>query len=132
MVMRRLAGTMSIAGGGLHGYAGLGERRNKIAHRFVDGELAFFHQGQHGRARERFGLRRDTEDGVRGHLAPGFLVSPTEGAFVCRLAVLEHESDDPGDAVIVDVFLQDTIDALETWRRIWRDRISATAARVRQ
>ena len=107
---------VDTAGRGLHGHAGLRERGNKIAHRFVDGELAFFHQGQYGSARERFGLRRDPEDGVRSHLTPCFLVGPTEGAFVCRLPVLEHESDDPGDAVIVDVFLKDTVNALETRR----------------
>jgi hypothetical protein len=70
-----LGGNDVDTGGGLHGYAGLGERRNKIAHRFGDAEFAFFHQCQHGRARERFGLRRDPEDGIRGHLAPCFLVA---------------------------------------------------------
>ena len=58
-------------------------------------------------------------------------LSPNRRRVRMPASVLEHESDDPGDAVIVDVFLQ-TRSMRSSVARIWRDRVSATAARGRQ
>ena len=58
-----------------------------------------------------FGLRRDAEDRVRRHAPAGFLVAPADGALVDRLAVAQHERDGAGDAVLVDVLLEQRIDA---------------------
>ena len=60
-------------------------------------------------------MRRDAEDRVDRHLALRFLVAPAEGVLVHRPAIAQHEPDGAGDAILVDVLLQQSIDAGETF-----------------
>ncbi len=63
-----------------------------------------------------FGLRRDAEDGVGGHAAPGFFVGPADRVFVHRLAVLKHQRDDAGDSVLVNVAVEERVDTAKPLR----------------
>ncbi len=89
----------------------LRELRNHTADRVGDRELAFLDERQDGGTGDGFRLRGDSEDGVRGHPPPGFLVAPPDGPLVHRLTVAQHEGDDAGDAVVIDVSLQRAVDS---------------------
>ncbi len=72
---------------------------------------------QDGGAGDRLGLRGDAEDGVGRHAAAGLLVAPAEGALVHGLAVAQHEGHRAGNAVILGILLQNTVNALKAFLR---------------
>ena len=90
------------------------ERGDVLAGALVDRELAFFHELQDGDAGQRLRLRGDAELRVHGHLAAGFAVGPADGALVHGLAVTQHQRHDAGDAAVVDVGVEQRVDARET------------------
>ena len=82
IVIARLAGTIVDAVAFLHGHCRLGEGRDEVAHGLVEIDLAILDQHHDRSTGNRFGLGGKSKDRVRRHAAAGFLVAPTDGAFV--------------------------------------------------
>ena len=85
---------------------------DETANRIVDPDLSFLDEDQNCGTRNRLGLRRDAEDGVRRHAAAGFLVVPAECTFVHCLAIAQHERNETRHFVFVNVPLEAPIDAI--------------------
>ena len=76
----------------------------------VERQRAFLHQDQDRDAGQRLRLRRDAKDRVGRHLPGGFLVAPADRALIHRAAVAEHQPDRAGNAIVVDVLLEQLVD----------------------
>src|SRR5581483_6391021 len=90
---------------------GLEKSGDEMADRLVETDLPLLHQLQHGGAGDRLGLRSDAEDGVGGHFAARFLIAPADGALVHGLAVAQNEADRSGEAALIDVVVEEMVEA---------------------
>ena len=93
------------------------EGRDPLAGTVIHRELAFLHELQDGDAGQRLGLRGDAELGVHGHLAAGLLVGPAHRALIHRFAVAQHQRDDAGDAAVIDIGIEQRVDARQALDR---------------
>ena len=97
--------------GGQH--RGFRERRDEVADRLTQADLAFFNQSQNGGAGERFGLGSDAEQRVGRHGTVRLFVAPPDRLLVNGFAVVKNQRDRAGDLLLVDVLLQQAVDAGE-------------------
>jgi hypothetical protein len=102
------------AGITLHRDSGLAEGWDEVANRLVQLDLAFLDEREHRRAGNCFRLGSNPKDRRRIHAPPGFLVGPTDSALIHRLAVAQHKRNGARNAVLIDVALQQLIDAGRT------------------
>src|SRR3954463_7462188 len=94
----------------------MSELRNEMTHWLAQRNLSFLEEHHDGRAGDRLGLRRDAEDRVGRHAASRFLVGPTDRALIDGSAIAQHEDHRARDLVLVDVALEELVDARETTR----------------
>jgi hypothetical protein len=111
--MGRLAGTIDAAV--------TGHRDSRLANvgmKRLTGSLSrssFFDEHHHRERRDRLRLRRDAENRIGRHAAPGFLVTPPDSAFVHGLAVAQDEHHGAGETLLIHVLLERVIEPGETF-----------------